>query len=141
MPERLIVLAAVATVLFVGVMLTRTMTRLRTRHVMGMPGAVLLDTLGIQSDGRHTLVAFSTPSCAACHTAQMPAVEKVHAELGEQKLRVISVNAAQESDVARAFGVLTVPSTVVLSPDGEVLAVNHGFAAPNKLVHQLQHAS
>jgi thioredoxin-like negative regulator of GroEL len=134
-----VLLAAFATLVLLGVVLTRTMARIRVGHVMAQPGQALLEQLGVSQDGRHTLVAFSTPSCAACHTAQAPAVTQVHETVGEERLRIIKVDAARQPAVARAFGVLTVPSTVVLAPDGNLLAVNHGFAPPNKLVHQLQH--
>jgi thioredoxin-like negative regulator of GroEL len=55
-------------------------------------------------------------------------------------VRVIKVDAARQPQVARAFGVLTVPSTVVLAPSGNVVAVNHGFAPTGRLVEQLQHS-
>jgi len=39
------------------------------------------------------------------------------------------VDAAEKPEVARAFGVLTVPSTAVLAPKGHLVAVNQGFRA------------
>ena len=95
-------------------------------------------SLGVQPDGRATLVAFSTPSCAACHTAQAPALRVVEQTVGSDCLRLVSVDAARQPDVAHAFGILTVPSTVVLASTGRVLAINHGFAPHEKLTAQIK---
>ena len=62
------------------------------------------------------------------------------AHLGPEVVRVIKVDAARQPEVARAFGVLTVPSTIVLAPTGQVVAVNQGFAPSKRLVEQLQRA-
>ena len=40
-------------------------------------------------------------------------------------------------DLARRFGIFTVPSTVVLDQSGRVLAINHGLAGAGKLARQL----
>jgi thioredoxin-like negative regulator of GroEL len=103
-------------------------------------GAPLWHTLGETPDGRSTLVTFSTPSCAACHQAQAPAVKAVEQRVGSAQLRIINIDAARRPDVAHAFGVLTVPSTAILAPAGELVALNQGFAPSHKLVNQLQRA-
>src|SRR5438128_1929034 len=58
------------------------------------------ESLGEAPDGRATLVMFSTPACAACHTAQAPAVRVVEQRLGASEVRVIRVDAAQRPEVA-----------------------------------------
>jgi thioredoxin-like negative regulator of GroEL len=102
------------------------------------PQDPLWASLGEQPDGRRTLVTFSTPSCAACHKAQAPAVSKVEQQLGSATVRIIRVNAAERPEIAQAFGVMTVPSTAVLAAAGHVVAVNQGFAPSTRLVKQLQ---
>jgi thiol-disulfide isomerase/thioredoxin len=140
MIERLLVLALLAAAITLGVAATRTWSTSRTRGLKALPGEMLLSALGSLPDGRRTLVAFSTPSCAACHTAQAPAVSQVEGQLGTSNLRIIRVDAASQPEIARAFGVLTVPSTVILDKDGKVAAINHGFAPSGRLVQQLQNA-
>ncbi len=98
--------------------------------------------LGLEPDGRRTLIAFSTPSCAACHKAQTPAIDRVRQQLGHDAFRLVKIDAASQPRAARAFGVMTVPATVVLAASGtEVVALNHGFASSTKLIEQLQQAS
>jgi thioredoxin-like negative regulator of GroEL len=143
MLERLAVLFALAAVVVLAVVLMRAWNARRLRGVRRASSAnatPFWESLGEAPDGRATLVTFSTPSCAACHTAQAPAVRVVEQHLGASEVRVIRVDAAQRPEVARAFGVQTVPSTVVLAPAGRVVAVNQGFAPSRRLVEQLQRA-
>ena len=140
MLERIFVLLALTGGVALGVTLVRWYASQRTRAVQAQPGPVLLEKLGARADGRLTLVQFSTPSCAACHTAQAPAVAQVEQRIGARQLRVLHVDAADQPEIANAFGILTVPSTVVLDPGGRVAAVNHGFASTQQLVRQLQTA-
>jgi len=139
--ERLILLVALVVLLTLAGVATRRWAARRNRRLRDSKATgPLWDSLGATPDGRGTLVTFSSPSCAACHTAQVPAVYRVEEQLGAANVRVIKVDAASQPQVARAFGVLTVPSTVVLAPSGNVVAVNHGFAPTVRLVEQLQHS-
>jgi thioredoxin-like negative regulator of GroEL len=141
MLERLAVLLAMGALIALAVVLVRAHNGRRIRQLLVTSSDTLFwDTLGEAPDGRPTLVTFSTPSCAACHRAQAPAVRVVEQRLGVSEVRVIRVDAARRPEIARAFGVRTVPSTVVLAPAGRVVAVNQGFAPSARLVDQLQHA-
>lgn len=140
MPERVVLLVTLAAVIAVAIMLARHYAARRLRAVVAGPAEGLWATLGTQPDGRSTVVAFSTPSCAACHNAQAPAVKKVAQTLGADRVRVIGVDAAEQPEVASAFGVMTVPATAVLAPTGHVVAINQGFAPSVKLLAQLSDA-
>jgi thiol-disulfide isomerase/thioredoxin len=138
--ERAELVLAGVVLLAVAILGVRTWNARRVRRLQASPAKPLWDSLGEAPDGRRTIVTFSTPSCAACHQAQAPAVTAVEQRLGQQTLRVIRVDAARRPDVAQAFGVLTVPSTVVMAAAGQVVAVNQGFAPSGRLVEQLQRA-
>ena len=138
MPERVAVVILIAAVVTLAVFAVRAWNARRVKQLTAR--APLWEALGEAPDGRRTLVAFSTPSCAACHTAQPPAIRAVQEHLGANQFRVIRIDASTQPEVARAFGVLTVPSTVVLEPAGRVVAVNQGFAPSRRLIEQLQTA-
>jgi F plasmid transfer operon protein len=139
MPERIALVVALIAILTVAVLFTRTWNAQRIHLVQ--QAAPNWDALGVQPDGRRTLIAFSTPSCAACHKAQTPAIDVARTQFGEQAVRVIPVDAARQPRAAEAFGILTVPSTVVVAASGsQIVAVNQGFASSARLVEQLQHA-
>jgi thioredoxin-like negative regulator of GroEL len=138
MLERLVVLVALAALIFASLLLVRAWAFARRQRLLAQTPTRAWDSLGVAPDGRPALVAFSTPSCAACHTAQVPALQLVEQEIGPSNVRLVSIDAARQPNVAQAFGILTVPSTVVLGSTGQVLAVNHGFAPSEKLTAQLQ---
>src|SRR5579859_1247685 len=143
--ERLALVVALAALVALATVAVRTWNRRRLERLIqatasAASSAPLWDSLGEQPDGRPTLVEFSTRSCAACRTAQAPAVSAVEQRLGAAEVRVIHVDAALQPEVARAFGVQTVPSTVVLAAAGRIVAVNQGFAPSTRLVDQLQRA-
>jgi thioredoxin-like negative regulator of GroEL len=140
MTERVLVLVVLAAVVAAAVFIAREWSRRKVHSLTKVGGSETWQNLGEQPDGRRALVSFSTPSCAACHTAQAPAVKAVESQLGPESVRVIKIDTARQPDVARAFGVLTVPSTIVLAPSGQVVAVNQGFAPSRRLVEQLQRA-
>jgi thioredoxin-like negative regulator of GroEL len=140
MTERVLVLVVLAAVVAAAVFIAREWSRRKVQSLTKVEGSENWQNLGEQPDGRRALVSFSTPSCAACHTAQAPAVKAVESQLGPESVRVIKIDTARQPDVARAFGVLTVPSTIVLAPSGQVVAVNQGFAPSRRLVEQLQRA-
>src|SRR4030081_1772004 len=134
MLERLIVLFAAAALIALAGLLVRSLNARRVGKLLATADtAPFWDSLGEAPDGRPTLVTFSTPSCAACRSAQAPAVSAVAHEPGAAEVRVIRVDAARRPEVARVFGVQTVPSTVVLARAGRVIAVNQGFAPSGRL--------
>jgi thioredoxin 1 len=83
------------------------------------------------------LVYFTTPDCAPCKTVQRPAIEQVSNLFGE-KLHVIEINAYERPDLARVWGVISVPTTFLLDARGEARFVNNGVARANKLMEQIQ---
>jgi hypothetical protein len=50
---------------------------------------------------------------------------------------VVTVDAIQREDLARHFGILTVPTTVLLDGQRRPVAINHGVAPLQKLRAQL----
>ena len=87
--------------------------------------------------GHPAIVYFTTPTCAPCKTIQRPAIEKLKKSLGE-KLQVFEVDASSNPQLAKDWGVLSVPTTFVIDPDGKPRYVNHGVASAEKLFQQLE---
>jgi len=135
--ERGLILAAVALTVGGLVLVGRLLARRRLRGLRAIRPRALWAALGIEPDGRPAVVAFSTPGCAACHSAQRPALAAL-AERARGLVRIVHVDAAERPDAAGTFGVMTVPATVVLDPDGSVVAANQGFATTEKLADQLR---
>ena len=87
--------------------------------------------------GKPTLVYFTTPTCAPCKTVQRPAIERLQQIAGD-RLQVIEIDAAAQPEIARQWGVLSVPTTFVLDAAGHPQHVNHGVAPVDKLLKELE---
>ena len=84
-----------------------------------------------------TIVYFTTPDCAPCKTMQRPALDKLSNLFGE-KLHVVEIDATERPDLAKTWGVMSVPTTFLLNSRGEARYVNNGVARVEKLLEQLQ---
>jgi len=83
------------------------------------------------------IVYFTTPDCAPCKTIQRPALNQLSITLGD-KLQVIEIDATQQPELAKKWGVMSVPTTFLLDAHGEARYVNNGVARAEKLLEQLQ---
>ncbi len=81
------------------------------------------------------VLAFTTPDCVPCKTVQRPALQELERQFPGHIITG-EIDALDAPALARRFGILTVPSTVVIGPDGHVRAVNHGTATAERLAIQ-----
>lgn len=96
-----------------------------------------ISTLFKKLPDKPVLVYFTTPDCAPCKTVQRPAIERVSNLLGE-KLEVVEINASERPDLAKVWGVMSVPTTFVIDERGEARYVNNGVTRAEKLLEQIQ---
>jgi hypothetical protein len=80
------------------------------------------------------ILYFTGDGCTVCRTHQEPALAKLGG------VRIDKVDAIADRTLADRFHVYTLPTTVVLSPDGHPLHVNYGYATAPKLERQLAEA-
>ena len=92
---------------------------------------------GLASTGLPTLLYFTTPTCAPCKTVQRPAIERLK-ELAGDRLQVVEIDAAAQPEIARQWGVLSVPTTFILDAQGRPRHVNHGVTPVDKLLKEFE---
>jgi thiol-disulfide isomerase/thioredoxin len=85
--------------------------------------------------GQTALLYFTTPDCVPCRTVQRPAIDRLQRELA---VRVIEIDATQSPQIADHWGVLSVPTTFIIDPQGKPRHVNHGVTPFEKLKQQLK---
>jgi thiol-disulfide isomerase/thioredoxin len=85
--------------------------------------------------GRPRLITFTGPCCASCH-AQLRIVEELRSGW-PGGFEVEEVDAIEQPDRARRFGVVLVPVTAVAAADGRIVAINAGLADAARLAAQL----
>jgi len=96
-----------------------------------------VSTLFSKLPNKPVIVYFTTPECAPCKTVQRPALNQVSKLLGE-KLQVVEIDATERPDLAKIWGVMSVPTTFLLDARGEARYVNNGVTRAEKLMEQLQ---
>ncbi len=92
-----------------------------------------------------TILCFSASSCHQCHSMQRPLLEEVQKELlAEQAnggLRLITYSVEENPDVAKQWGIRTVPTTIIIDANGNVQHINNGLASKAQLLLQLRGVS
>jgi thioredoxin-like negative regulator of GroEL len=108
--------------------------KLSTRAVLSAASAA---PSPVPSNGHPSIIYFTTPDCAPCKSVQRPAILRLKQDLGEQ-FDLVEIDASQQPDLARQWGVLSVPTTFILDRQGKPLHVNHGVTRAEKLRSQIQ---
>ena len=134
MIERIIILIVLAVLIAAGWATIRLWSSWKLGRLRAT--ALLAD---LAPPGRPAVIAFSTPSCAECHTRQAPALSRLAAALGDQ-VTVRSLSALEHPALVQQIGILTVPATVVLDAAGKVRHLNLGYASDVRLREQLASA-
>lgn len=96
--------------------------------------------LGRQAAGQLRLLYFTADYCAVCRGQQRPIIERLRSRWGD-RLAIEVHDVGQHPALAQQYQVLTLPTTMVIGPAGDVLALNHGLADEGKLQTQLQRGS
>lgn len=91
-------------------------------------------------DGVPAVLYFTTPTCMPCKTIQRPALRKLQEMLGGGGLQVIEVDSTVHPDLAKEWGVLSVPTTFIIDPQGNPSEVNYGVTPAETLLRQIRAA-
>lgn len=134
MLERVAVLGLAIAVVGVAWFALRWYFAWRLARIVQQPPARALDTVADVEGTTPTLLYFTTEECSQCRFQQAPILEKLAAAT---MLSIVKINAIESQDLARHYGILTVPSTVLLDAQRKPVAINHGLAHLEKLRTQV----
>ena len=137
MIDRILMLLAVAGGVWFLLAAGRAFVAARRRRALAAAPFTLAGSAG--EAGPVRVLAFSTPQCQQCRLLQKPALEEVAVQT--EQVEILSIDALEQPELAERYGILTVPSTVVLAPNGRASAVNYGFAPSKLLLAQIADAS
>ncbi len=84
--------------------------------------------------GKPTVLYFTTAECAQCRLQQTPILTQLQNKVD---VAVHKLDAIEQEALARVYGIMTVPTTVVLDPQLRPVAINHGVAPLQKLHSQV----
>jgi thioredoxin-like negative regulator of GroEL len=129
-----VILAPAIAALVIGVVAMSL--RVQQRGQLQLVGTVVDSQLALDARTQPSVLFFSSATCAICHTAQRPALDALSARR-TSPLLIREVDVAADPDLARRYRVMSLPTTIVIGADGDVVAINAGFASTEKLAAQL----
>jgi thiol-disulfide isomerase/thioredoxin len=130
--ERLLLLSMILLMSAAAVCLWRCVMRRRLAHIASVDAPNFVREL-VRGE-TPAILYFATPECAQCRFQQSPILEQLSERV---RVAVYAVDAVAQQELASFYGVMTVPSTVVLDPRLQPVAVNHGLATSEKLHRQI----
>jgi thiol-disulfide isomerase/thioredoxin len=134
MLERFLLVVLFILVAWAVVALWRLYQRRHLAALNRLPGPDCLADLGLRPVP--AVLYFTTATCGQCRLRQTPILRQLEAEWGDA-VHVCTIDAVAYEALARHFGIVTVPSTVVLDVHRRVVAINHGLAEASKLRDQV----
>lgn len=127
----LVLAPIIAIAVLLGIAGILAMQQGRQRHLKGR-----VVQRSVLRNGLPTILFFTGASCHICHTAQKPALQALSESVGTGFI-FEEIDVAIRPEMARAYRVMTLPTTVVLDSLGTVKDINVGFAPADKLREQL----
>jgi len=123
---QLLALAVVGAIVLIAAGFELVRSRLARRKVVGLQSA--------PAAAEPYILYFTGDGCTVCRTHQEPALARL------VEVRIDRVDAIADRELADRYQVYTLPTTVVMSPEGRALHVNYGYAPASKLQRQLSEA-
>jgi thioredoxin 1 len=131
-PDLLVRFAWALGIAAAGVLLYRLVSYLMVTRVQAKARPLVLARRGIPA-----ILYFTSPDCAPCRTIQRPALKTVQNRMGD-RLQVIEVNTYEQPELAKEWGVLSLPTTFIIDADGVPRHVNYGVTPAAKLIEQVE---
>ena len=91
----------------------------------------------ILTTGRPALLYFSADYCAPCRLQQTPIVDRLSAQWGHL-VTITKCDVTKQPELALRYKILTLPTTVVLDEQGQVVHLNYGVTPEARLEMQLK---
>ena len=108
----------------------------QARRLQTLATAVMPAPLPAGVDGsKPAVLYFTTTDCAQCRLQQTPILAQLQNQVD---VVVHKLDAIEQEALARFYGIMTVPTTVVLDRRLQPVAVNHGVTPLQKLQVQVR---
>lgn len=105
--------------------------RLRTLAITAAPPEVVR----LVDRQRPALLYFTTADCVQCRLQQAPILNQLAVKVD---VAIHKLDAVEQEAMARFYGIMTVPTTIVLDAQLRPVAVNHGVAPLQRLQAQIE---
>lgn len=132
MIERILLLAGIILLLVTLLSLFRRQQLKQARSAASVVGNTSI------SGGKLRVVYFWSAQCSQCAAVQTPVIDNLVRMVGKETLAVSKFNVSESLELAKDWGVKTVPTTYVLDKNGIVQHVNNGLVAEKHLAEQIE---
>lgn len=112
------------------------MRRMSRAHQTASVAAAEITRPVYAAAGAPTLLYFRADSCAVC-PAQARQLDQL-TTMWDGQLDIRTVDAERDPETAGRYGVLSLPTTVLVDPQGQVRQINYGLTDARKLARQLE---
>lgn len=136
---RVEIMLAIAALLALAIWAGRGLVRSRQARALAVMAPAELLASGGHAGKAVRILVFRSDDCTQCHTLQAPAIESVLVARGAE-VTVLEVDAPTSPELTQRYGILTLPSTIVVDATGRTRAANFGFANAAKLLTQVDAA-
>jgi thioredoxin-like negative regulator of GroEL len=85
-----------------------------------------------------TIVYFWSNGCPVCKMTQKKILDEILTEYGKERLALTAYNIDEAPEVAKEWGVRTLPTTFLLDSAGAIRYVNNGLVVSENLRTQLE---
>jgi len=132
MIERLTIVAVASLLALAVYMAWRLWQQRRLRTLQAISAPVHLPP-GV-AGGKPAVLYFTTAECAQCRLQQTPILAQLQAGVD---VAVHRLDAIEQQALAQIYGIMTVPTTVILDTQLRPVAINHGVTPLQKLRSQI----
>ena len=131
LPERALILTIALIISGALILLWRQYTRSRLARIAADAAPPSVRELVKDSPA---ILYFTTQDCTQCRFQQSPILEQLSQQA---RVAVYAIDAVSQQDLARFYGVMTVPSTIVLNRQLNPVAINYGLTTSERLHRQI----
>ncbi len=132
MIERLVIVAIGALIALAAYAAWRFQQQRKLRALQVITAPVHLPAT--VTGGKPAVLYFTTAECAQCRLQQTPILAQLQAKVD---VAVHKLDAIEQAALAQVYGIMTVPTTVVLDTQLRPVAINHGVTPLQKLQAQI----
>lgn len=132
MYERLFIVIAAMVLCIAAFQLFRWLQQRRAQNAASEQNGIQIHA------GTLHIVYFWSERCPQCKSAQKPILERLLERTGEEIVELIALRVEDDDDLAKSWGVRTLPTTYVLDRQGNVSHINNGLVSESRLLQQLE---
>ncbi len=131
MYERLFIVITTALLFLAAFQL---LLRLQLRRAQN--AATEINSIQLKADTVH-VVYFWSEHCSQCKSAQKPILDRLLKKTEGEKVALIVLRVEDNDELAKSWGIRTLPTTYVLDRQGKVSHINNGLVSETRLLQQL----